>query len=344
MARSLAVLALIIWGILLSPHPTAVFIAAVTAALTLPVYRWLRARMRKTAAISVFSLGLVTCIATPITIVTLMVVPQAMEGARRVSKWWQAGHPIPESISHYLNEAYGFLVRYVPEAAEYVEKFQDNLTSMGDSAVGLVLSSSIDLAGVTMGMAWSICLYVVFTCLIVVYVPVIRRVLQLALPGYDAMVGRFGHVLHTASRSVFIGIVFVPIIQGTLTGIGLRFLNVPDPAFWGLLAVFAAVIPLAGTALVWLPISIYLWATDSLASGLMLLAWGSIVVTGADNLLRPYFLSTGIQASMIVLLLSIICSMAVFGPVGVIAGPVMVAVALQAVKESELLSKKRDVC
>jgi len=270
-------------------------------------------------------------------------VPQAMEGAQRVSKWWQAGHPIPASISFYLSEAYGLLVRYVPNAEQYIEKFQSNLTSMGDSAVGFIVSSSLDLAGVTMGMAWSICLFVIFTCLIVVYVPAIRRVLLLALPGHDAMVDRFGRVLHDASRSVFIGIVFVPIIQGTLTGIGLSLLDVPDPAFWGLLAVFAAIIPLAGTALVWLPISVYLWATDSLAAGLMLLAWGSIIVTGADNLLRPYFLSTGIEASMIVLLLSIICSMAVFGPVGVIAGPVMVAVAHQAVKESELLSKKREV-
>jgi predicted PurR-regulated permease PerM len=75
----------------------------------------------------------------------------------------------------------------------------------------------------------------------------------------------------------------------------------------------------------------------------MLLAWGSIIVTGADNLLRPYFLSTGIEASMIVLLLSIICSIAVFGPVGVIAGPVMVALALQAEKESLLLSKRHDI-
>ena len=313
------------------------------AALTLPVYRWLRARMHKTAAVSCFSLGLVAFIATPITIVTLMVVPQAMEGAQRVSKWWQAGHPIPASISFYLSEAYGLLVRYVPNAEQYIEKFQSNLTSMGDSAVGFIVSSSLDLAGVTMGMAWSICLFVIFTCLIVVYVPAIRRVLLLALPGHDAMVDRFGRVLHDASRSVFIGIVFVPIIQGTLTGIGLSLLDVPDPAFWGLLAVFAAIIPLAGTALVWLPISVYLWATDSLAAGLMLLAWGSIIVTGADNLLRPYFLSTGIEASMIVLLLSIICSIAVFGPVGVIAGPVMVAVALQAVKESELLSKKDEV-
>jgi predicted PurR-regulated permease PerM len=237
-----------------------------------------------------------------------------------------------------LKEGYGFLTKYVPEAAEYVSKFQDNLTSIGDSVVRNVLSSSIGLAGDTMNMAWSLCIYVVFTCLIVVYVPAIRKLMLLALPGHADMVDRFGRVLHDASRSVFIGIVFVPMIQGTLTGIGLGFLDVPDPAFWGVLAVFAAVIPLAGTALVWLPISIYLWATESLASGLMLLAWGSIIVTGADNLLRPYFLSTGLNASMIVLLLSIICRMAVFGLVGVIAGPVMVAIALQAMKESERLS------
>ena len=214
---------------------------------------------------------------------------------------------------------------------------------MVNAVVKTVLSRSLNLAGDTMGMVWALCIFVVFTCLIVVYAPAIRRVLLLALPGYADMVDRFGHVLHNASRSVFIGIVFVPLIQGTLTGIALGFLDVPDPAFWGLLAVFCAVIPLAGTALVWLPISVYLWATDSLASGLMLVAWGCVVVAGSDNLLRPYFLTTGIEASMIVLLLSIICSLAVFGPVGVIAGPVMVALASQAVKESELLSKKQDI-
>ena len=161
------------------------------------------------------------------------------------------------------------------------------------------------------------------------YAPAIRRVVLQVLPQRDDMVDRFVAVLHNASRSVFISIVFVPIIQGTLTGIGLRLLDVPDPAFWGLLAVFSAVIPLAGTAIVWLPITVYLWATQSLASALMLLAWGSIVVSGSDNLLRPYFLKTGIEVSMVVLLLSIVCSLAVFGAVGIIAGPVMVALAVR---------------
>ena len=76
MARLLAFFAIVLWGILLSPYPSSVFIASVTAALTLPVYRGLRARMHKTTAITCFSLGLVCCLATPITIVTVMIVPQ----------------------------------------------------------------------------------------------------------------------------------------------------------------------------------------------------------------------------------------------------------------------------
>ena len=342
MARCLAVAAIVIWFLLLSPYPTSVFIAAVTAALTLPIYRWLRARMSKTSAIAFFSVGMVVCVATPITIVLVMVIPQALEGARRLSAWWQAGHPIPPAISYYLGEAHRIFVENVPNAPEYLDKLESDFNAVVNAVLKNVLSRGLNLAGDTMGMVWALCLFMVFTCLIVVYAPSIRRAVLQVLPRHEDMVERFVAVLHNASRSVFISIVFVPIIQGTLTGIGLRFLDVPDPAFWGLLAVFTAVIPLAGTAIVWLPISIYLWATQSLGAGLMLLAWGGIVVSGSDNLLRPYFLKTGIEVSMVVLLLSIVCSLAVFGAVGIIAGPVMVAVARQAMVESELLSREHD--
>lgn len=339
MARCLAVVAIIIWFALLSPYPTTAFIAAVTAALTLPIYRWLRARMSKMSTIICFSAGMVVCVATPITIVLVMVIPQALEGARRLSAWWQDGHPIPPAISYHLSESYRFFVENVPNAPEYLDKLESDFNAVVNAVIKNILSRGLNLAGDTMGMVWAVFLFIVFTCLIVVYAPSIRRAVLQVFPRHDDMVDRFVAVLHNASRSVFISIVFVPIIQGTLTGIGLRFLGVPDPAFWGLLAVFCAVIPLAGTAIVWMPIAVYLWATQSLGSALMLVAWGGIVVAGSDNLLRPYFLKTGIEVSMVVLLLSIVCSLAVFGAVGIIAGPVMVALARQAMAESELLSR-----
>ncbi len=342
MARCLALVAIIIWFTLFSPYLTTAFIASVTAALTLPLYRWLRARMSKSASVIFFSVGMVVCVATPITIVLVMVIPQALEGAKRLGAWWQDGHPIPPAISYYMEEAHRIFVENVPNSLEYLDKLENDFNAVVNAVAKNILSSGLNLAGDTMGMVWAIFLFVVFTCLIVVYAPSIRKAVLHVLPEHEDMVERFVGVLHNASRSVFISIVFVPIIQGTLTGVGLRFLNVPDPAFWGLLAVFTAVIPLAGTALVWLPITVYLWATQSLGSALMLLAWGSIVVSGSDNLLRPYFLKTGIEVSMVVLLLSIVCSLAVFGAVGIIAGPVMVAVARQAMVESDLLSRQRN--
>ena len=342
MSRCMAVVAIIIWCVLLSPYPTSVFIASVTAALTLPIYRWLRARMTKSSAIICFFCGLVLCIATPITIVIVMVVPQAIEGVKKVAAWWQNGHAIPPAISYYVGEAYRIFEENVPNAQEYIAKMESDFNAVVNAVLKNVLSTGLNFAGDTMGLLWALFLFIVFTCLLVVYAPAIRRALLQVFPKCDEIIDRFVSVLHNASRSVFISIVFVPIIQGTLTGMGLKFLGVSDPAFWGLLAVFTAVIPLAGTAVVWLPISVYLWATQSLASALMLLAWGCIIVSGSDNLLRPYFLKTGIEVSMVVLLLSIVCSLAVFGAVGIIAGPVMVAFARQAMVESELLSSRNS--
>ncbi len=345
MSRALAVFAALLWSILLSAYPTSVFISAVTAILTLPVYRWLRSRIKKGLAISAFLGGLALCIAIPITIVTVMVIPKVSIGVHKLTVWWNTGHQIPSSISHLIDSAQAFLITYIPQSKEIIHYVNETLNNAGSELFQTVLSASTSSLGSiasllgnvvgTFGILIDLCFFTVFTCLFVVYAPVIFKTASQILPRHVPMLERFSHVLYNASRSVFISIVFVPIIQGVLTGLGLSLFEIPDPVFWGLLAVFVAVIPVAGTGLIWLPIAVYLLATGSIARGIGLIAWGIIIVSGADNILRPYFLKTGIDVSMGVLLLSIICSVTVFGPVGIIAGPVIVALARQALYESE---------
>ncbi|MFQ8887625.1 MAG: AI-2E family transporter [Bilophila wadsworthia] len=84
---------------------------------------------------------------------------------------------------------------------------------------------------------------------------------------------------------------------------------------------------------------IWLWLTGSTVACIGLAIWCALVVAGVDNLLRPFFLKTGIDASVVTLILSILCGLAAFGPVGVFAGPVLVAVAIQAGNESTLCRK-----
>ena len=342
MSCALAILAAAVWLVILSPYPNLAFIAAVTASLTLPVYRWLRGRLSRNLAAGSFFAGTLLCIVTPVTIAAVMVIPQVVAGARRLSAWWMSGHAIPPVIAQHVRSAQEFIIQIFPEAAEYLNSLETLIGDNTDTAIRFILSKSLSLvniAGNAMGFFWDMLLLAVFTTLFVAYAPVIFRVCMQVLPRHEEMIRRFSKVLYNASRSVFISIVFVPVIQGVLTGIGLSIFDVPDPAFWGLLAVFTAVIPMAGTALVWVPIAIWLMATRSLTDGCLLLAWGAVIVSGADNLLRPYFLKTGIEVSMVVLLLSIVCSLAVFGAVGIIAGPVLVALARQALVESELISR-----
>lgn len=65
-------------------------------------------------------------------------------------------------------------------------------------------------------------------------------------------------------------------------------------------------------------------------------------MAGSDNLARPYLLKTGIEAPMFVLLLSILCSMAALGFVGLVAGPVLVALGQRALAESDILKREAE--
>ena len=148
------------------------------------------------------------------------------------------------------------------------------------------------------------------------------------------IVDRFITTIRRAIYGVLVGVIFVAMIQGVLCGLGFAFAGVPQPAFWGLIAAFVAPIPFVGTALVWLPSCIWLWFSGHTVACISLAIWCALVVAGVDNILRPLFLKKGIDASLLALILSILCGLSAFGPIGVFVGPMLIAVAIQAGKES----------
>jgi predicted PurR-regulated permease PerM len=228
----------------------------------------------------------------------------------------------------------------VPGLHDWISEIGDDLNSIINTTVKTLVSGGIGVAGSTVSAVWLVLLFVILASMLVVYAPEIYKVtLRLTRLPEDSL-QRFIQSLRSAFRAVFAGILFIAIIQGTLCAIGFRLMSVSEPAFWGLLATFAAVIPVIGTSLVWFPLAVVLWFSGSPYGAVGLVIWGIVVVAGADNLLRPYLLKTGIDASMFVLLLSILCGLVVFGPVGLIAGPVLVAFAKQAIKESDILLER----
>ena len=131
--------------------------------------------------------------------------------------------------------------------------------------------------------------------------------------------------LKQAIRSVVTGSLVVGIIQGLLTGIGFYIFGVPNPALWGSFAVVAALIPGIGTSLIIVPGVLYLFFMSTHLHALGMLIWGILAVGLVDNFLGPMLVNRGVNVHPFLILLAVMGGLAYFGPIGFIAGPLIVA-------------------
>ncbi len=131
--------------------------------------------------------------------------------------------------------------------------------------------------------------------------------------------------LRQAIRSVVVGSLSVGLIQGVLTGIGFFIFGVPHPALWGSFAVIAALIPGIGTALVIVPGVLYLFFASTNLHALGLFIWGILAVGLIDNYLGPILVNRGVHIHPFLIFLSVMGGLVFFGPIGFIAGPLVVA-------------------
>lgn len=338
-SRILACFAVLCWFLLFYSQTNIIIIASAIAFLTYPVFRKLSSRLNIWVSVGIYYACLAVIVIIPVILITVLVTPQAVNGYKTLLLWIDNGLELPPSVEYYLDLAYswlGTIPGFQSSTAEMSATIKRTITSF----LQILLTGSISFAGSTINIVMQIFLIIFLAGLAVVYAPTCRKlaIRVTALP--EECVSRFIGALQSAVRSIFLGIFFVAFVQGVLTGIGFFIFGVNDAAFWGLAAIICAVIPIVGTALVWVPIAITVWVGGSLYSALGIVAWGMIVVAGADNFLRPYCLQTGIKTSIIVLFFSIICSIIAFGPIGLILGPILVALGIQAVEESDYLLKK----
>ena len=121
------------------------------------------------------------------------------------------------------------------------------------------------------------------------------------------------------------GSLVVSTLQGFLAGLAYWFLGVPFAAIWGAATAFAGLLPIGGTTLVTLPVSLYLFLQGDTLRGVIMLIWSLAVVGMVDNLVKPLFIGTRLRLPALVLFFSILGGISVFGALGLILGPVLFA-------------------
>ena len=156
---------------------------------------------------------------------------------------------------------------------------------------------------------------------------IVRRLpsaLPLSIEQGEAIIARIKEVV---SASVY-GVVTIAALQGLLGGIAFWILGIPSPILWAVLMTFLCMIPLAGSFLVWLPLSIYLMATGHWTKAVLLILWGALVVSTVDNFLRPKLLRNQTRLHELFVFFSVLGGISVFGLLGIVLGPVVLAITI----------------
>jgi predicted PurR-regulated permease PerM len=152
----------------------------------------------------------------------------------------------------------------------------------------------------------------------------VREVSPLSDSEENLFVDRF----RTVARATVVGTLATSAAQGLLSGIIFLVLGLPNPILWGSLTALMSLVPMAGTALVWIPWTIYLLLTGSWVRALIFLVLQVIAVGGADNILRPMLMEGKIKMHTLVIFFSLLGGITYFGILGIFIGPLVFAIAI----------------
>lgn len=126
-------------------------------------------------------------------------------------------------------------------------------------------------------------------------------------------------------KGVLYGQVLTAIIQGTIGGFFLFIFGVPNSIFWGFIMIILSFLPVIGTPTVFVPAAIFMIAKGNIFSGIMILITGFVIVTNIDNVIKPKLISSKSRIHPVVALIGVLGGLALFGFVGLILGPIILA-------------------
>ena len=306
----------------------AVLLAAIFSAMAHPLYTALLRRMAGRRALASVSTLIVVLLVVglPLLAVVGLVANQAVEVSQAAGPWIEnqisgVGELDRRIDNLPLLDRLPALRRLMPSGSEIVAKAGEAVSATGGFLVG-------SLAGLTRGtLGFMLQLFVTVYAMFFFLVDgrsILDRILHyvpLSPSDEERLLEKFVSV----ARATLKGSLLIGVIQGVLAGVAFWIAGVPGAAFWGTITIVVAIVPSIGAALVWMPMVIYLLVTGHSGAGVGLLAWSILVVSTIDNFLRPRFVGRDTRMSDLLILLSTLGGLFLFGPVGFIVGPIVAA-------------------
>jgi predicted PurR-regulated permease PerM len=310
---------------ILWPYFSAVFWATVLAIVFAPVYRRVCRSMREKRTLAALAtlLLILLIVILPLTVLGSMMVREALGVYERI----QSGQL---NIGAYFQDIYAVLP---PWFTDLLDRFGlTNIASMRDRLSSSLMKGSQFVATQALNIGQNTFNFIIDLCIMLYLLFFLLRdgdALSRRLRGAIPLRGEQQRDLFvkftTVIRATVKGNIVVAVIQGALGGLIFWVLGVHAPVLWAFLMFIASLLPAVGAALAWFPVAIYFIATGALWQGIILIAYGVLVIGLVDNVLRPVLVGKDTKMPDYVVLIATVGGIAVFGLNGFVIGPVIAA-------------------
>ncbi len=320
---SLTAMVLVMSFFILKPFLATLALATVCAVILTPLYKKILIRVngKETLATSITMVISVICIVIPLIFLGTKVFQEAVGLYGSLSQEETRQHIITVALQ---NTGQTF-EKYLPGTEVRLREISDNLDTYIKGGLAWIISNlGLALSGVS---TFILDLLIFFISLYYLirdggrFKRAIWKISPLDEKDDEIVFAR----LESAINSVIVGNLFIALVQGIITAIGFAIFGVPNSLLWGMLAVFASLVPRIGTAVIIFPAVFYLLAVGDSFMALGLTLWGIFVVGMIDNILGPKLIGKRLQIHPLFILLSALGGLIFFGPVGIFLGPLTIS-------------------
>ena len=312
------------------PFLMPIFMATILACLCFPAFHWVNMRLSGHANLA----ALVTCLA----VTALIIVPFAGLAIMLASEAALAYQQLQTAVEQgKIREMMSLREQpYLGWALEQVDGYVDlDRVDIVESLVSLLQTVSLGAlrhsTAVFSGIAHVLTSFLI---MIVTMFFLFRDgpALFEQIRGWTPLSERYERQIvqkfQEISSATVIGSLVTAVAQGVAGGITFFLVGIPNIIFWGTLTALFSLVPLVGTAIVWLPWALYLLAVGKTVQALILIGLSIVFVGGIDNVLRPALIQGKTRMHTMLIFFSIMGGISYFGIAGMVVGPIMVALGL----------------
>ena len=315
----------------LYPFFSAILWAAILTFTTWPLYQWLKARLHLGRVGT--SLLMVLIVAVVVALPLALAVPGGADDADKLRALIQnalaaglpGAPPWLDSVPLVGGTIADLWNSWAADINTMVAFFRPYFGIVAETGLSLLLGLANGILSFLLALIVAFFFYGSGERLADVLAALLGRIAGPRAPRLIAVTG-------ATIRGVVYGILGTAIVQGMLTSFGLWGAGVPRPLLLGVVAGALSVLPI-GAPVVWIPAALWLLAEGHTLRGLLLFGYGLVFVSGADSVIRPFFIARGAQLPFLLTMLGVLGGAIAFGLLGVFVGPVLLGVGFTLVNE-----------